>query len=225
MNDKPSTPEPSGAGLELDPEVQALLDGLDSTPGEPEAPAAGQIEAAPGSTTVAVAEREAQAPAPDEAKPVFRAPGNIRREHWWYMPFFGMLGALMVASAALTPSLLPRGGAVQGLVSGVGAALGYGVGLFILWLLRQFTRPHGHTVGQPRAIAPAERHLHPASRFDLGRELRRHQVVKRFIDTLRQYHRRHHSLPDVVLLPVGPTANEFALRAGTSGRRKRTTGR
>ncbi len=40
---------------------------------------------------------------------------------------------------SLTPSLLPRGGAIQGLVTGVAIAIGYGIGVLIWWILRQFS--------------------------------------------------------------------------------------
>lgn len=57
------------------------------------------------------------------------------------MPAFSVLGifcGLLFLSASLTPSLLPRVPAVQGVLSGVSFAVGYGVGkgiLFVWWLL------------------------------------------------------------------------------------------
>ena len=36
----------------------------------------------------------------------------------------------------MTPSLLPRGALFQGLVSGVSGAIGYGLGVFSVWLVR-----------------------------------------------------------------------------------------
>ena len=37
---------------------------------------------------------------------------------------------------SLTPSLLPRGPLFQGLVSGAAGAIGYGFGVFVVWLVR-----------------------------------------------------------------------------------------
>ena len=37
---------------------------------------------------------------------------------------------------SLTPSLLPRGPLFQGLVSGAAGAIGYGIGVFAVWLVR-----------------------------------------------------------------------------------------
>lgn len=51
------------------------------------------------------------------------------------MPFMPATFALVAAWFALTPSLLPRAGAVQALVSAVAAILGYGLGAFLGWLL------------------------------------------------------------------------------------------
>ncbi len=37
---------------------------------------------------------------------------------------------------SMTPSLLPRGPLFQGLVSGAAGAIGYGLGVFGVWLVR-----------------------------------------------------------------------------------------
>ena len=46
----------------------------------------------------------------------------------------------------MTPSLLPRGPLFQGLVSGAAGAIGYGLGVFAVWLVRYMrskdTSPH-----------------------------------------------------------------------------------
>jgi len=49
----------------------------------------------------------------------------------------GMLGALVGLAAAMTPSLLPRPTLYLGLIAGVGAALGYGGGVLVAWVLRR----------------------------------------------------------------------------------------
>ena len=54
------------------------------------------------------------------------------------MPFTPLLGAVFVALLALTPSLLPRPAAFQGLLCGVGALIGYAGGSLIGWIVRGF---------------------------------------------------------------------------------------
>ena len=51
----------------------------------------------------------------------------------------GTAGAVAMASSAFTPSLLPRGWALQGLVAGVAAATGYGFGVLVAWFVRAVT--------------------------------------------------------------------------------------
>jgi uncharacterized membrane protein len=50
----------------------------------------------------------------------------------------GCWGALIFACLSFTPSLLPRGGIVQGLVCGITAAIGYGLGVVAAWVWRAF---------------------------------------------------------------------------------------
>lgn len=49
--------------------------------------------------------------------------------------FAGLAGATLCLCASLTPSLLPRGWVFQGLISGLLAAFGYGLGVFAAWLV------------------------------------------------------------------------------------------
>ena len=46
------------------------------------------------------------------------------------VPLPGVWGALLLAWASFTPSLLPRGPITQGIVGGISAAIGYGLGLW-----------------------------------------------------------------------------------------------
>lgn len=59
----------------------------------------------------------------------------------------GCWGALIFACLSFTPSLLPRGGFLQGMVCGITAAIGYGLGVFAASIWRAFAdreprRPH-----------------------------------------------------------------------------------
>ncbi|EWT02196.1 membrane protein [Intrasporangium oryzae NRRL B-24470] len=51
--------------------------------------------------------------------------------------FAGLLLAVAGFGAALTPSLLPRPWLFEGVIAGLGAALGYGVGVLVSWLVRK----------------------------------------------------------------------------------------
>lgn len=53
----------------------------------------------------------------------------------------GLLVATIFFALSLTPSLIPREGVVQGVISGVSLAAGYGVGVFLHWLWRFFELP------------------------------------------------------------------------------------
>nr|WP_232423335.1 alpha/beta-hydrolase family protein [Mycobacterium sp. 155] len=50
--------------------------------------------------------------------------------------FFGTAVGLVFLWLSMTPSLLPRGPLFQGLVSGAAGAIGYGLGVFGVWLVR-----------------------------------------------------------------------------------------
>ncbi|MFI6870458.1 alpha/beta hydrolase [Nocardia sp. NPDC050406] len=53
----------------------------------------------------------------------------------------GLVVATLFFAWSVTPSLVPRDWLFQGLISGVNAALGYGVGCVLLWLFRKWIRP------------------------------------------------------------------------------------
>lgn len=50
----------------------------------------------------------------------------------------GCWGAAIFAALSFTPSLLPRGGFIQGLICGITAAIGYGLGVLAAWLWRAY---------------------------------------------------------------------------------------
>jgi uncharacterized membrane protein len=57
---------------------------------------------------------------------------------WWvrHYTFTGTAVGVIFIWLSLTPSLLPRGALFQGLVSGFSGAVGYGLGVFAVWLVR-----------------------------------------------------------------------------------------
>ncbi|MFJ3960956.1 alpha/beta hydrolase [Streptomyces sp. NPDC090036] len=76
------------------------------------------------------------APAPGEPAQGEPAPRAHRLMPRLTLP--GCWGALLLACLSFTPSLLPRGGVLQGLVCGIGAAIGYGLGVIAAYVWRAF---------------------------------------------------------------------------------------
>src|SRR3712207_852040 len=54
-------------------------------------------------------------------------------------PWSGTAGALLLGCSSLTPSLLPRGWLLQGLIAGITAAIGYGLGVAVAWFVAEGT--------------------------------------------------------------------------------------
>lgn len=75
--------------------------------------------------------------APASAHGTAEAPEGIRKP-WWvrHYTFAGTAVGLIFIWFSMTPSLLPRGPLFQGLVSGISGAIGYGLGVFSVWLVR-----------------------------------------------------------------------------------------
>src|SRR3954447_1996057 len=79
-------------------------------------------------------------PPPRPATPAGGEDRPARR--WRWVPRYtwsGTLGALLFGCASLTPSLLPRGWLVQGIICGITAAIGYGVGTTVAWFVAELT--------------------------------------------------------------------------------------
>ncbi|HYH73828.1 MAG TPA: alpha/beta-hydrolase family protein [Nocardioides sp.] len=91
-----------------------------------------------------VAEPPPRTPAADEDRPARRWRRWLPRYTW-----SGTLGAVLFGCASLTPSLLPRGWVLQGLIAGVTAAIGYGVGVTVAWFVAELTESR---------LSPAFRH-------------------------------------------------------------------
>lgn len=65
----------------------------------------------------------------------------LRAEKAIDLNYVGLVVAGVFFAWSVTPLLLPRDWEFQGLISGVNAALGYGVGCVLEWLFRKFVRP------------------------------------------------------------------------------------
>ncbi|MEV0411653.1 alpha/beta-hydrolase family protein [Streptomyces sp. NPDC050448] len=66
------------------------------------------------------------------------APRRHRRLPLPHLTLPGCWGALVLACLSFTPSLLPRGGVLQGLICGISAAIGYGLGVVLASVWRAF---------------------------------------------------------------------------------------
>jgi uncharacterized membrane protein len=73
--------------------------------------------------------------APEVVAPPADAPATTP---WWerHYTFTGTVLGLIFLWFSMTPSLLPRGPLFQGLVSGAAGGIGYGLGVFLVWLVR-----------------------------------------------------------------------------------------
>ena len=67
-----------------------------------------------------------------------RTPERARGARWPRYTLPGAWGALIFACVSFTPSLLPRGGVAQGVVCGITAAIGYGLGVLLAAIWRAF---------------------------------------------------------------------------------------
>ena len=115
--DRPVPPASPPASEHADVAGQSAADAVGA--GQPP----GAVEAPPPAAAA-----EGPQPSPE--------PGKPRRLLYVTLP--GCWGALVVGCLSFTPSLLPRGGIVQGLVWGITAAIGYGLGVLTAWIWRAF---------------------------------------------------------------------------------------
>lgn len=73
-----------------------------------------------------------------------------RRPRWWHFSPFGLLLASVYVLISISPSLLPRTWYYQGLISGLCAVAGYGLGVVIAWVARKVARAIGLRIGVSR---------------------------------------------------------------------------
>ena len=92
----------------------------------------------PGSGTHTDASDEPAPEAPEAPAPEPGHKHEAPRRPWWVRryTFTGTAVGLLFIWFSMTPSLLPRTALFQGLVSGVSGAIGYGLGVFSVWLVR-----------------------------------------------------------------------------------------
>jgi len=137
LRSEPATPPGGGeqSPLAPDPDLTGAAPPTEPPTGRPSAPAG----------TVATAERveaggaEGSAVGDGDTGGATEAAGaGRRRRRWFRYTLPGAGGAVLFACLAFTPSLLPRGAVVQGLVCGISAAIGYGVGVVAAWVWRAF---------------------------------------------------------------------------------------
>ncbi|MEU4845000.1 alpha/beta hydrolase [Streptomyces gilvosporeus] len=67
-----------------------------------------------------------------------RGDGRPARRKLTHVTLPGCWGALLLACLSFTPSLLPRDGLIQGVISGITAAIGYGLGVLAAFVWRAF---------------------------------------------------------------------------------------
>src|SRR6516162_3050461 len=114
----------------------------DSRAGASQPPSA--MEASPGSVAQSPQATAVDAPpavqAADQLPAAVEAPSPKpgKRRKLLYVTLPGCWGALIFGCLSFTPSLLPRGGIVQGVVFGITAAIGYGLGVLAASIWRAF---------------------------------------------------------------------------------------
>ena len=86
----------------------------------------GPPPAAPGAAPEAAAEGPQPAPRPGKPRKLL------------YVTLPGCWGGLIFACLSFTPALLPRGGLIQGVICGITAAIGYGLGVLAAAVWRAF---------------------------------------------------------------------------------------
>lgn len=84
-------------------------------------------------------------PADEIHAPVPPQRGRVRRQLYVTLP--GCWGAVIFAAVSFTPSLLPRTAVIQGIVCGINAAIGYGLGVLAAWIWRAFADRGPRTPG------------------------------------------------------------------------------
>src|SRR5262252_8018397 len=105
----------------------------------PAAAAAPSAAAAPTSETAGPTAGQSPGEHPEVAAEEPPPPAKPRKPRkLLYVTLPGSWGALIFACLSFTPSLLPRGGLIQGVICGITAAIGYGLGVWAAAIWRAF---------------------------------------------------------------------------------------
>ena len=83
------------------------------------------------------------------------------------LDFLGIAFGALFFCLSLTPSLLPRDWLFQGLIGGVNAAIGYGIGVFIQKMLHRFVLRRRRWWPPPVSVSP-NRTRRPMSAAQVG---------------------------------------------------------
>ena len=127
--------------MEEDARAQGLEEQVVDTPGTPVGSLPGEHPDVAGQRTAEPAGADQPPAGPrvaDEAEGPRPSPEPGKPRRLLYVTLPGCWGALVVGCLSFTPSLLPRGGVVQGLIWGITAAIGYGLGVLFAWIWRAF---------------------------------------------------------------------------------------
>ena len=127
--------------MEEDARAQGLEEQVVDTPGTPVGSPPGEHPDVAGQRTAEPAGADQPPAGPrvaDEAEGPRPSPEPGKPRRLLYVTLPGCWGALVVGCLSFTPSLLPRGGVVQGLIWGITAAIGYGLGVLFGWIWRAF---------------------------------------------------------------------------------------
>ncbi|OBI93721.1 alpha/beta-hydrolase family protein [Mycobacterium sp. 1245805.9] len=102
----------------------------------------------PAPATTAPEDEAVREPAPEAPEATQQ---HTHEKPWWvrHYTFMGTAVGLIFIWFSMTPSLLPRGAVFQGLVSGISGAIGYGLGVFAVWLVR-YMRTRNYSPPAPR---------------------------------------------------------------------------
>lgn len=107
-----------------------------TSPSSPSSPSSTSSPSSPSSPSEGPPSRERDGS--DDDGPVDPSSGSGKRRRLPHATLPGCWGALLLACLSFTPSLLPRGGVLQGLICGISAAIGYGLGVVAAFVWRAF---------------------------------------------------------------------------------------
>ncbi|MEV8627305.1 alpha/beta-hydrolase family protein [Streptomyces sp. NPDC051079] len=140
-SDGPDEPPPDGP-TPPDGHTAPPSDGPSPPPPDGQTPPRGPSAPPPEERPEPARRTRAEGPEPEAGKPG-------RRRRWWpQLTVPGCWGGLLLAWLSFTPSLLPRGGVLQGLIAGISGAIGYGLGVVAAHVWRAFADREARTASR-----------------------------------------------------------------------------